>query len=235
MAVPSRTARIALITALILQAALLTACGSGDAGGSTATASATGTAGATGSSTPGSTSTAASTLSGDGSATIATGSAYSFTPAVGSTASTLTFSIVNKPSWATFSVSTGQLSGTPSVADVGSYANITISATNGKTSASLPAFTITVAANAASTGMVTLSWTPPTHNTDGTSLSDLSGYFIYYGSSPAALSNKVQVTNPDLTAYTISGLGTGTTYFAISAYAANGAESALSNVGSKTI
>ena len=66
----------------------------------------------------------------------------------------LTFSIKNAPSWASFNSATGELSGTPTAADVGTYSNITISLSDGTTSVSLPAFTITVTENA--TGSVTL-------------------------------------------------------------------------------
>jgi len=241
----TRNIRIAGIAAMALGTLLLSACGGGSAGGSTTPASTgvgststtttTGTTGTTGSSTSGSTTVATPTLSGDGSATLTAGSPYNFTPTASATASSLTFSVSNKPAWATFNVVTGQLSGTPGTSNIGTYSNITISATNGSTTATLAAFAITVAAAPASSGAATLSWTPPTQNTDGTSLANLAGYFIYYGSSASAMSNKIQITNPGLTDYTVTGLGTGTTFFAISAYASSGAESALSNIGSKTI
>ncbi len=71
---------------------------------------------------------------------------YSFTPALsdpdGDTS--LSFSISNKPSWASFDSATGTLSGTPSNADVGVQTNIIISATDGKLSAALPAFSLEV-------------------------------------------------------------------------------------------
>ena len=71
--------------------------------------------------------------------------AYQFTP-VASDADddTLSFSITNKPAWASFSASAGTLSGTPSAADVGSSDNIVISVTDGVDTTSLPAFSIEV-------------------------------------------------------------------------------------------
>jgi hypothetical protein len=242
---PSHRTRIALVGALLLNAVLLAACGGGSgtssmpaSTGSTASTSSTGTTGTTGttgSTTVGSTTTATPTLSGNGTATVTAGTAYSFTPTVSPGGLTLTFSAQNKPAWATLDVATGKLSGTPAAADIGTFANITITATNGTTSASLASFTITVAPAAAQTGTASLSWTPPTQNTDGSALTSLAGYFIYYGNTPGSLSNRIQVTNAGLTAYTISGLASGTTYFGITAYVASGAESALSNIGSKTI
>lgn len=88
---------------------------------------------------------------------------------------------------------------------------------------------------AQSQGSATLSWTPPTQNTDGSTLTDLAGYRILYGSSATALSSTVQVANPGITAYLLEGLPEGLKYFAVRAYTASGAESANSNVVSKAI
>ncbi|NVC63650.1 tandem-95 repeat protein [Vibrio sp. 05-20-BW147] len=73
-------------------------------------------------------------------------SAYQFVPQASDNdpADTLTYSIANKPSWATFDTATGALSGTPSNSDVGTHAGIVISVSDGSVSASLPAFAITV-------------------------------------------------------------------------------------------
>ena len=90
------------------------------------------------------------TITGSPAGAVAVGQAYSFTPSASDPdGQALTFSITNKPSWATFSASTGRLSGTPAAANVGSTSNIVISVTDGAASASLPAFAISVvAANA---------------------------------------------------------------------------------------
>jgi len=58
---------------------------------------------------------------------------------------TLRFSIANKPGWATFTSSTGLLSGIPPVGSAGTYSNITISVSDGQNSTSLAPFGITVA------------------------------------------------------------------------------------------
>jgi len=84
-------------------------------------------------------------------------------------------------------------------------------------------------------GVATLRWTPPTLNTDGTALTNLAGYRIYYGSSAATLTQMVQLNNPSLTTYTIGGLSDGTKYFAIRAWNTNGGESVNSNVVNKAI
>jgi len=72
-------------------------------------------------------------------------------------------------------------------------------------------------------------------NTNGTGLTDLSGYRISYGTSPTALTQSVTITDPTATSYTITGLAAGTWYFAIAATASDGTQSAPSNVASKTI
>jgi len=66
-------------------------------------------------------------------------------------------------------------------------------------------------------------------------VTDLAGYHIHYGTAASALSITINVTNPATLSYTVTGLSTGTWYFAVSAYTNTGLESAMSNVGSKTI
>jgi Fibronectin type III domain len=139
------------------------------------------------------------------------------------------------PAWATFSIATGQLSGTPAATDVGTYSGIVISVSDGVSSAALPAFSIAVTAAQPPPGNATLKWTVPTSNTNGTALTDLSGYTISYGTSPTALTQSVTITDPTMTSYTITGLAAGTWYFAIAATASDGMQSALSNVVSATI
>jgi hypothetical protein len=180
-----------------------------------------------------STSNSAPVISGSPARTATIGSAYSFRPtASDANGDALTFSISNKPAWATFSTSTGQLSGTPSSSHAGTFSNIVISVSDGKVTSSLAAFSIDVVT--ASMGNATLSWTAPTQNTDGTALTNLAGYRIVYGASASALSQTVQVTNAGVTTYVID-LTPGTYYFAIKAYTSEGTESSLSNVVAKTV
>lgn len=174
----------------------------------------------------------APTISGSPVTALNTNTAYSFRPtAADADGDTLTFSIANKPSWATFSTTTGQLSGTPTAA--GAYQNIVIAVSDGKASTSLAAFGITVSQTSA--GSATLSWTPPTQNTDGTSLNNLAGYRISYGTSPTALTQTVQVANPSVSTYVLDGLSPATYYFAVRAYTSAGTESTSSNVASKVV
>jgi hypothetical protein len=165
------------------------------------------------------------TISGKPLATINVGSAYSFKPTgTGPSGKALTYSIQDKPTWATFNATTGALTGTPVEANVGSYQNIVVSVSDGIAAASLPAFSVTVAQ--APTRTATVDWAPPTENADGSVLTNLAGYNIYYGTSAAEMSHAVKVTNPGLAAYTISDLAPGNWYFAISSYNSAGVESA---------
>jgi hypothetical protein len=179
----------------------------------------------------------APTISGSPPTQVVAGQDYSFTPqASDPEGATLTFSIENRPAWATFSSSTGRLSGTPSVAGV--TQGVRIAVTDGTNSVSLPAFTLTVTAGTAPppvVGSATLTWQPPTERTDGTALGNLAGYRIYYGNAPGNYSQSVNVTNPGLTSYMIENLAGGTWYFAMTAVDAAGLESARTNPVSKTI
>ena len=174
-------------------------------------------------------------VSGTPQAAVSAGQTYSFTPSVSNASGTVTFRIQNAPRWASFDAGTGQLSGTPQAGDAGTYADIVISVSNGHSTATLPAFTITVAEANSSGASADVSWTPPTTNTNGSTLTDLAGYYIYYGTSAASLTQKVQVTNIGLTNYVISGLTAGTWYFAVAAYTTGGTQSSLSDVASTTI
>jgi hypothetical protein len=64
-----------------------------------------------------------------------------------------------------------------------------------------------------------VSWEAPTANTDGTALTDLSGYRIYYGSSAEDLGHTVQINTIGLQTYVIDDLAPGTWYFAVKAVA----------------
>ena len=88
----------------------------------------------------------APTISGTPATTIAQDTAYSFVPMAADVDAdtTLTFSIVSKPSWASFNTTTGALTGTPTNDDIGVTNAIVISVTDGSLSAALPAFNLTV-------------------------------------------------------------------------------------------
>jgi hypothetical protein len=174
------------------------------------------------------------TISGSPPTSVNVDSPYSFTPTTTNpSGNTLTFSIQNKPTWASFNTGNGALTGIPGAGNAGTYSNIVISVTDGTTSASLPAFSISV--NQVSNGTAALTWTPVTQNTNGSVLTNLAGYRIHYGNSPSAMNTVVVLSNPSLTTYLVSNLSAGTWYFGVAAYTTNGVEGEVSNVGSKTI
>jgi hypothetical protein len=84
-------------------------------------------------------------------------------------------------------------------------------------------------------GSATLSWEAPTTTTNGSALTDLSGYRIYYGLDAQDLSETINLATVGMQTYVIDNLASGTWYFAIKAVTSTGIESALSNVVSKTI
>jgi hypothetical protein len=66
---------------------------------------------------------------------------------------------------------------------------------------------------AIATGTATLSWTAPTQNEDGSPLTDLAGYRVYWGTSSRNYSNSVTINNPGVTTYVVENLLAGRTYF----------------------
>jgi len=174
------------------------------------------------------------TISGTPTTSVLQGVAYSFQPtATDPDGNTLTFSIANRPAWASFDTATGRLTGTPGAANVGTTSGIAISVSDGAASVSLPAFSIAV--QAVANGSATLSWLPPTTNTDGSPLTNLAGYKIYWGTAPGNYSSSATVMNAGLTAYVVTNLTPNTYYFAVKAVNSTGTESVFSNPASKTI
>ena len=70
---------------------------------------------------------------------------------------------------------------------------------------------------------------------DGNTAAALSGYRIYYGSTPGGYTAHVDVVDPNATSGAVTGLTTGTWYFAVAAVDTSGNESSLDYELSKTI
>jgi hypothetical protein len=96
-------------------------------------------------------------------------------------------------------------------------------------------FTITVSAVASANGSATLSWTPPTQNSDGSALANLAGFRVMYGRTSSNLDQTVNVDNPSVNRYVVENLSSGTWYFAVVAVNSSGVTSPMSNTASKTI
>lgn len=179
----------------------------------------------------------APTISGTPQTTVAENSTYSFVPtAADGDGDLLTFSVTNLPSWASFDTATGAITGMPGSGDVGTSSNIRISVSDSVASTALAAFSITVNAASASTGTATLSWLPPTQNTDGSALTDLAGFKIYYGTASANYTEVITIDNPGISTYLVDSLPTGFTYyFVVTAMDGSGMESEYSTEASKSI
>jgi hypothetical protein len=78
-------------------------------------------------------------------------------------------------------------------------------------------------------------WTLPTQNTDGTPLTDLTGYMLYYGTDPLLKTKTTKfIPVPNLST-TVSNLAVGNTYyFAIASVSASGGVGFPSNTASVT-
>lgn len=174
------------------------------------------------------------TISGTPPSTVLEGTPYLFEPtASDEDGDILYFSVANLPPWADFEPMTGRLEGTPSSADIRTYEDVRISVTDGADDAYLEPFSITVTAVA--NGTVELSWVAPTENEDGSELTDLAGYKIYWGTKPGEYSSSVTIENPGVVTYVLEGLVPGTYYFAATAFNAEGAESDPSGEATATI
>jgi len=142
----------------------------------------------------------------------------------------LSFSIMNQPSWTTFDPESGILQGVPAAADIGQSVDVRIFVHDGLSTTGLPAFTISVVEGEAQNGSVVLNWLPPTENEDGTALTDLSAYRIYYGPAPDQLDDVIVISNPGVSSYVVENLALTTWYFAASAVNSQGVESEPSSV-----
>jgi hypothetical protein len=176
----------------------------------------------------------AMSLSGSPASSAVVGTTYSFSPSVTApTGSNLTYSVQNKPVWASFDTTSGTLSGTPDASNVGTYANIVISVTDGSATGALAGFPITV--TDVTNGTATVNWNIPSTNSDGTPLTNLSGFRVYYGTAADSMTKVAQIANSGVSTYVVTNLAPTTWYFAIKAYTSSGVESTISNIASKTI
>jgi len=92
-----------------------------------------------------------------------------------------------------------------------------------------------VTANQVSTGSTTLSWMPPTQNSDGSPLTDLAGYKIYFGNESGNYHTSIQIDNPGLALYVVENLTPNIYYFVLTAINSSGVESQFSNEVSKLV
>jgi serine protease len=86
-----------------------------------------------------------------------------------------------------------------------------------------------------STGSANVTWVAPTTNSDGSALTDLAGFKVYYGTSSTSLSSSATVDDMTRRSAIVDSLSPGTWYFAVRAVNSAQKESANSNVTSKAV
>jgi len=78
-------------------------------------------------------------------------------------------------------------------------------------------------------GSVTLSWEAPTNNTDGSTLTNLAGFRVHYGTAPDTYTESVQLPDEEMTSVVIEDLPPARWYFSVTAYNSVGLESDFSS------
>lgn len=188
-------------------------------------------------------------ISGSPPAVASSGQPYQFAPVVSDAdGDPLSFAAVNLPPWLTLDRSTGALYGTPTTADIGMHDTIHLLVSDGRASASLGPFAITVLQGAgsyggqtpggsppATTGSVTLKWLPPKARKNGSPLLNLAGFRIYAGRTPATMTLRADLRNPRLTRHVLDSLATGDWWFSMTAYDADWLESDQSTAVMKSV
>ncbi|HHL38973.1 MAG TPA: hypothetical protein ENJ37_00530 [Deltaproteobacteria bacterium] len=168
--------------------------------------------------TPSADSTSADTTSpGDSGGTSTSGTSTSGTSTSGTSTSPST----------TAATSNGTSTATPQQG-TGSGGSVIVSGGGGSGGGGISGGSGSVSGGGGSSSSATLTWSPPVTNTDGSSLTNLEGYMVYYGTRSRDYTAVVDVSN--VTTYTVRGLTSGTTYFfTVTAYNSAGRESAYSN------
>ncbi len=160
-------------------------------------------------------------ISGTPTRFVEAGSYYSFLPVASDTdGDSLSFSISNKPSWASFNTQTGELFGTTNAPT--DHNNINISVSDGSKISTLDSFTIEVTQQQKFN--VQISWEKPLLNTNGSMLNNISSYKIMYGSS-AENKDKTVYFDGNAIVGTIEDLSPGNYYLSMTTITKNALES----------
>lgn len=145
----------------------------------------------------------------------------------------LKFTAENLPPWADIDSTTGKISGTPALGDVGEYESITLTVADATHETAGKPFSITVVGSG--TGVATLTWEKPVSKVDGSLLDDLAGYHIVYGRSEDDLEHSIFINDPAQTSYEFATLTPGTWYFAVIGVSASGLEGPPTPIAMKSI
>ena len=116
----------------------------------------------------------------------------------------------------------------PDADDVRAWSGIRIHVTDGTASVSLSSFAITVQALAGGNSDVELTWVAPTQNVDGSILSDLAGYKLYFGRVGGSLTETREISDANATSYILRGMDPGDWLFMMTAVNDAGQESRFS-------
>jgi hypothetical protein len=84
-------------------------------------------------------------------------------------------------------------------------------------------------------GTALVSWASPTDNTDNSTLTDLAGFKIYYGTFPGEYDQTITINNPGLSSYLVENLASADWFFVMTAFNTSGIESAYSAEVTKEI
>lgn len=161
---------------------------------------------------------------------IASGASTQFT-ATGTYTDGSSQNLTANATWNSSALSVAQVSnatGSKGLATGVGPGTVTISATSGTVSGST-SMTVT----AATSGTIGLAWDAVTAYADGSPLTDLAGYKVYYGTAPGSYSSSIDVGK--VTTYTISNLPSGVYYVVVTVRNLSGKESGFSNEVSKSI
>ncbi len=104
---------------------------------------------------------------------------------------------------------------------------ITVTAEN--TAGATASRSIVVNRESGQTGSAALSWTAPTARTDGSPLTNLAGYKLFYGRMSGIYDFQIDISNPGILTYVVENLVSGDWYFALAAYDSQGLQSDRSN------
>jgi hypothetical protein len=172
-------------------------------------------------------------ISGTAPKSVLQGAHYAFQPvAADADGNPLTFSIVNRPAWATFDAATGRLEGTPGLGDVGTFAGIVLGVSDGSKSTKLAPLTIKV--QGVLPGWARLTWNPPRTAT-GTQASKVQGFKVYWGTKAGRYASSATIMDPSATAYVVESLTPNTYHFVVKSISSTGDEKVYARPKSVTI
>ena len=88
---------------------------------------------------------------------------------------------------------------------------------------------------ATASGSAILTWQPPASNIDGSPLTDLAAFKVYWGTAHGTYSQSTHISNAAARTHTVTGLARGTWHFVVTALNSQGVESVYSSGWSKII